>query len=116
MTGGQGPLAKAPEAEVMKKYLIQRGVSGSKIIAESRASSTMENLKFSKQILNKLEPTMQPKVTVVTSGFHLWRTQFLAARNELRIKVVAAKTPNYILPNALLREYLAVIKSYIWDR
>ena len=116
VTGGQGPLAKVSEAQVMKDYLIHHGVADSKIISEDSASSTMENLKFSKQILDKLTSQANLKVIIVTSEFHLWRAKFLAARNGIKAKGIAAQTPYYILPNALLREYLAVIKSYVWDR
>ena len=116
VSGGQGPFSTLPEAEVMKRFLVQHGIEGEKIIPENKASSTMENLKFTKQILSKLNFSSQDRITVITSEFHLWRTQFLADRNGLQIQTVPAQTPWYVLPNLALREYFAVVKSYIWDR
>jgi len=116
VTGGQGLQAELPEADVMKDFLIEHGVAENKIIREDKASSTSENFKFSKEILTELGVTPQDQITIITSEFHLWRSKFLAARNGISVKGVPAKTPYYILPNLALREYFAIIKSYIWDR
>ena len=116
VTGGQGVQAELPEADVMKDFLVEHDVNADKIIREDKASSTNENFKFSKEILTELEVTSQDQITIVTSEFHLWRAKFLAARNGISVKGISAETPYYILPNLALREYFAIIKSYIWDR
>ena len=116
VTGGQGPWNKLPEAEVMKDYLVKHDIAVDKIIVEDQAGSTMENLKFSKRILNSLDISPDAKIAVITSEFHLWRTEFLAERNGLELETIPASTPWYIIPNLALREYFAVVKSYVWDR
>lgn len=58
---------KYPEAEVMKKYLIQKGISEKIIITETRAKSTFGNALYSSRILKELN-AQNP--VIVTSEEH----------------------------------------------
>ena len=51
VTGGQGFQETVTEAYAMEKYLVQNGVEASKIIKEEKATSTNENMRFSKKLL-----------------------------------------------------------------
>lgn len=100
----------------MAEYLTARGVDRSRIFLEDKATSTMENLRLSKVLLQHNGGPPPWKADVVTSGFHLLRVRMLARRVGLELQPVAASTPWYLLPNACLREYFAVIKSSVLDR
>jgi len=71
LTGGtkEGQIS---EAELMKRFCIKNGISADKIITESKARSTKENLIFTDQILTSLN---LEKALVITSGHHLERTK-----------------------------------------
>ena len=51
VSGGQGPDEDIPEAEAMERYLYEQGVPLNKIIKEDKSTSTEENFKFSKELL-----------------------------------------------------------------
>ena len=52
VTGGQGLQETVTEAYAMEKYLVQNGVNNNKILKEEKATSTFENMKYSKEILD----------------------------------------------------------------
>ena len=49
-SGGKGNDEVIAEAEAIKNYLIEQGISKTKIIIEDKSKSTQENMKFSKKI------------------------------------------------------------------
>lgn len=118
VTGGRGPGESITEAEAMAAFLVKTGVDPGRILLEDRATSTAENLRNSRAVLEAAGALAEPRpaLAVVTSGFHLFRVRLLARRAGLSLCPVAAPTPWYLLPNAFLREYLAVVKSLLLDR
>ena len=55
----------------MKGYLLEQGIPESDIILEDRSTTTLENLQFSKDIIDSFEGR---KYTVlVTSNYHVYR-------------------------------------------
>jgi len=116
VTGGRGFGETRTEAEAMADYLAKHGVDRPRIFAEDKATSTMENLRLSKVILQHEGGPPPWKAAVVSSDFHLLRVRMLAERVGLELQPLAAPTPWYLMANACLREYFAVIKSSILDR
>lgn len=116
VSGGQGYAEDITEAQAMKEYLIQKNIDVSRIIKEDKSTSTMENLRFTKKILEEIEKKPSYKIEVVTNDFHMYRAKMLARRNGFVPFGISAKTPFYILPNCLIREYFAVVKSFIFDK
>ncbi|HNY86110.1 MAG TPA: YdcF family protein [Candidatus Hydrogenedentes bacterium] len=118
VSGGRGPGETITEAVAMRTFLVKAGVAQERILPEDRATSTAENLRNSRAVLEAAGAfaTGKPRVAVVTSGFHLFRVRLLARRAGIELLPVAAPTPWYLLPNACLREYLAVVKSLLLDR
>lgn len=116
VTGGRDHGEARTEAAVMAEWLEGKGIEPSRILVEDRATSTMQNLRYSKVLLqhNGGPPPWNP--VVVTSDFHVFRVRMLGDRQDLHLHPLAAPTPWYLLPNTCLREYLAVIKSAMLDR
>ena len=71
-----------PEAEFMKSWLLEHGVSAMQISLENRAHFTQQNLEYSMSIINKLRAEHNrplSKIGILTSGFHIPRAQLLAS-------------------------------------
>jgi uncharacterized SAM-binding protein YcdF (DUF218 family) len=112
VSGGQGPGEDLPEGVAMAQYLIDQQIDASRILIEDHATSTFENLTLAKSLLQSIgrDPL---RIVVVTSNYHVFRA-VLAARNLGYIATGAgAPTIWDLLPNNLLREYLAIIKYAI---
>ena len=77
VSGGQGSDEVVTEALAMKNYLVKNGVSKDKIIMEDKATTTLENIIFSKKIIT--DKNLKGKVLIVTSDYHLFRGQFIAS-------------------------------------
>ncbi len=113
VTGGQGPQEIVTEAYAMEKYLLQNGVDASKIIKEEKATSTFENTKFSKEILDDYFTT-EYAVVVVTNHFHIFRgTAIAKVAGFQEVTHMHAGLQWYNLMPCFLRESLAVIKMFI---
>ncbi|MEN8907227.1 MAG: YdcF family protein [Clostridiales bacterium] len=115
VSGGKGIGEDITEAEAMKKYLTDNGVNRKRIFEEGRATSTFENLKFTKELL-KEDRKDYKKVLIITSDFHMLRSKFIARRIGFKAYGKCSNVPFYLYPNMFLREYLALIKTYIFDR
>ena len=115
VTGGQGLQEVVTEAYAMEKYLIQNGVDKNKILKEEKATSTSENMKFSKEILDTYF-TDDYSVVVVTNNFHVFRGTINAKKAGLKnVAHMHAGLQWYNLVPCFLRESLAVIKMFILD-
>lgn len=116
VTGGLEANETITEAEGMRRGLLAKGIDPARIYLEEEAASTWENLRYSMEIILRAGGTPGESVAVVTSKFHFFRVRMLAARLGIDIRSVPASTPWYVLPNACLREYFAIIKSFLVDR
>lgn len=107
MSGGQGEDEPMAEAEAMKNYAVEKGIPETHIIVEDKSRNTLENMRFSKQKIpyaDKLKRTIYS-----TSNYHLLRAGMYAKAAGLRPVGIGAKTALYYLPNALIREYIALV-------
>ena len=116
VSGGKGPGESITEAEAMERFLIKHGVAKKQIIKEEKSTSTLENLKFTTEILEGLENKENIEVTIVTNNFHVFRAKFLAQRQGLKVYGYPAPLHPMLVPTCFVREYLAVINSFIFDR
>lgn len=115
VSGGQGPQEKCTEAEAMSNYLIEMGIPKNRIVMEDKATSTNENYRFSKEILdNILEENYE--VVYITNSFHSYRAGELAKINGLNAKAYNARTKfSSLIPN-YCREVFAVIQLWIFGK
>ncbi|MBF0170204.1 MAG: YdcF family protein [Nitrospinae bacterium] len=64
------------EAECGRRYLVERGVEGRRIVVEERSTHSLENLREAREILRAKGVTTP--VTVVSNRYHLARIETLA--------------------------------------
>lgn len=112
--GGQGQNENAVEGEVMKKYLVSRGIEPSRIYVEGESKNTLENIKYSKEIID-LENLSDRAVACVSTGFHMPRIQYLCRREGIKVSYCYyAASPNPIsLYTSLVREYMSWGKLFL---
>ena len=77
LSGGQGPGEAITEAECMRRALVRRGVDESRLYPEERSTSTQENLRYSRAILEELGVDPAQRVAIVTSDFRLCRARLM---------------------------------------
>lgn len=108
VSGGQGVGEDLPEAEAMKKYLIEKGIDENRIIEENKSTTTKENLVFSMKIINDFDAS----VVIITNNFHVFRATRLAKKiGYTNISAKAAKSDNHLIINYMVRESLAMVKE-----
>ncbi|HEX2944829.1 MAG TPA: YdcF family protein [Clostridia bacterium] len=115
VSGGQGRGETITEAEAMKKYLVSKGIDEGRILSEPRASSTMENFKFSRELIEANAGKQVREVAFITNSFHILRAKMLAERNGFNAHAISGKTVQIVIPS-YIREYFALIKSFVFDR
>ena len=116
VSGGQGRGETITEAEAMRRFLTSNGIDEDRILLESSATSTMENFKYSRRLIEERTGKPAGKVSFVTNSFHILRSKLLAKRNGLDAYAISVKTPEQVLVQMYLREYFALIKSLIVDK
>ncbi len=116
VSGGRGFDEKITESSAMKSYMIKNGIDEKRIIEENKSKSTVENLKFSKEVLIKTGWDMKEDILIVTNEFHMMRARLIADRQGINTVPLPASTPYSVIINNFIREYFAVVKTYIFDR
>lgn len=112
VTGGQGEDESIAEAEAGKKYLLKAGIEEGRILVEKRSTSTFENIKYAKPLMDR----QGSRVMIATNRFHIFRSLMIARRFGLQPYALPAPTPPTIIISSYLREYPALLKSFILDR
>ncbi|MCX7920796.1 MAG: YdcF family protein [Clostridia bacterium] len=113
VSGGQGKDEAAPEASVMKNWLVSRGVPGNFIIEEGKSTNTFENLSFSKNIMDK---NSLKTAIIVSNDFHIFRSLRIAGNLGITATGAPAPTVDYLKSYYHSREILSVIKSIALNR
>lgn len=92
----------------MKNYALAQEIPEQDILIESNSTNTLENMRFSKEIMDQREP--QPYKAIFTSNnYHIFRAGLYAREAQLKADGIGAKTARYYLPNAFLREFIAIV-------
>lgn len=72
--GGQGDDEPAPEGDLMRQWLLEKGVPENMVFSDGTSANTMQNLKNARRFL----PEGETRITVITSDYHLPRALQLA--------------------------------------
>ena len=111
VSGSQGVNEPFSEAEGMYTYLVKNGISSDRIILEDKSTSTVENIRNSKVLLDD----SYHSVGIVTNNFHTFRAVRIAKKQGLRnVSGIAAESNIFYLPNNVLRECCGILKDWLF--
>ena len=111
VSGGQGTDETLTEADAMAQYLMESGISEEDIIVERQSTTTLENLRFSKAILDE-KREKNYRCLVVTNSFHSLRAGIYMRKLGLKGRSIGSRTALYFLPSSWIRETLGLIVLY----
>lgn len=107
--GAQGSNEPAPEAHVMRDYLIKKGVPPDMILTEAASFNTRQNIRNAVKLL---EGRQVDTMLIVTSDYHLPRSMALARDEGLKATGLGAPTKPIYWAKNYGREALAWIKYW----
>ena len=119
--GGQGNDEVVSEAESMRRYLTEsRHVPADAVLMEDRSTTAMENLRFSKEIMDARSGVQSVpgrrglayRCALVTR-LPCVPSQRIRA-SGLKADGVGSHTRGYYWPTAFIREFIAVTKAHLW--
>lgn len=109
VSGGQGRGENKTEALAMKEYLVDKGISDSRIIMEDKSTDTSENMRYSAVFIEDKEAD----IAVVTNNFHIFRSKMLArAQGFKNVSGISSRSDNYLFLNYMVRESIGVVKDF----
>lgn len=112
VSGGKGSDEIMSEAQCMRDYLCNKGISSDRIIMEDKSSSTYENLKFSKGIID--ENNLCSDIVIVTDGYHQLRAEMIAkGLGYENISNISAPTSPWLVPTYWVREWFGIAYQFI---
>ncbi|MCX7746348.1 MAG: YdcF family protein [Clostridia bacterium] len=112
VSGGQGQDEETYESSVMKDYLVKKGIPEAKITEENKSTSTFENIKYSKKIM---EAKDFRSAIIVSNDFHIFRSLQLAKRLDISASGAPAPSVVYLRTYYYSREIFTVVKSFLFD-
>jgi Uncharacterized conserved protein len=137
LSGGRtGADAKA-EAEVMRQYLLEKGVPDEQMVLEVRSTSTVENIAYSRILIDMMrkekdkenpsdkralpaylpsmmghKPDNSRQVGILTSNFHLYRAMQIARKQGMQeISGIASPSDRILFVHFCFRDGLAILKE-----
>ena len=93
LSGGDTRKIGITEAEIMKDYLLDNDIPRTKIYVESNSINTIENGKFTYEMIKHLSKST--KIYVLTSEFHCDRAKYIFEKYFVNysINMIEANTP-----------------------
>lgn len=110
VSGGQGEGEDIPESTAMFRYLTAHGISEDRITEENQSTTTWENLRNSKAILES-KGGADKKILIITSDYHVFRAKLTGEQLGLDCSGLAGESGFFIKVNYMIREYFAVVKT-----
>jgi uncharacterized SAM-binding protein YcdF (DUF218 family) len=110
VSGGQGENEDISEAECMKKWLVAHGVDDSRILLEDKSQNTVQNIRYSAEVIKANGGNLSDRVYIITEGYHVLRAKVIAMDNGFEsVSTKAAYTGLPILTaNYYMREVVAM--------
>ena len=114
VSGGMGKGETVTEAQAMHDWLIAHSVPEERVIMEPKATSTLENLKFSFDIIRARGDEPQGNVAIVSSAYHLYRAKLMAKSLGVPDAAGVAAPWGYffVMLNYFIREAFGV--THLW--
>lgn len=111
VSGGRKETQQYSEAWVMKKWLMEEGISGERILVEEKSTDTKENMQYSSLLL--LERELGRRAVIATDFWHEWRGQLYGAQAGLETYAVPCSTPLSFLPTYYMRELFGLTELFL---
>nr|WP_234005649.1 YdcF family protein [Lactobacillus sp. CBA3606] len=112
-SGGQGSDETLPEGQAMLAYARAQGLPATAGWAETQATTTLENMQFSKRLIDQ-GSIKHPRTIFVTNNYHTFRAGIFAKAAGLKADGIGSRTARFFLPDAIIREYLAIFAQHKW--
>ena len=109
VSGGQGSDEDISEAECMYNWLVDNGIEAERIYKEDKSTSTIENIKYSMEILER--ENLGTNVAIATNEFHVFRAGAVAESLGLTYSAVPAKTSWWLVPTYSVREMYGIVAT-----
>lgn len=106
-SGGQGPDETVAEGIAMAAYAVRTGAPSDRVLAETAARTTEENLLLARKLLRSRG--LGESMIVATNDFHAFRAAIISREVGIEAQVVGAPTAHYYFPAAILREFVGVL-------
>ena len=104
-SGGKGLDEVMAESMAIKNYLIKNGIKENQILIEDKSTSTIENMRFSKDKID--EKKKDAKISFSTTNYHVFRSGVIASEQGIDCEGMGSSTKWYFYTNALIREFIA---------
>lgn len=111
-SGGQGADEKLSEALAMQVYALSKGIPPEDTLLEEESTDTRENMKFSREVIEKDVQDKPYKALYSTNNFHVLRAGLYARKQDFNAYGISAKTAFYYWPNATIREFVGTFVLY----
>ncbi len=112
VSGGQGPGENISEAECMYRWLTDKGIDGSRIFKEEKSTSTDENIRFSKEVIEA--NGLNKNVALISNEYHIYRATLIASDNDLSYGTKPATTAFWLFPSYYVRELYGILAEWLF--
>ncbi|WP_411344331.1 YdcF family protein [Paenibacillus sp. WLX1005] len=109
VSGGQGADELISEAAAMRLYLLEYDIPDNHIIVEDRSTNTLQNMRYSRMLIEEIMQGRSYSCVFVTNNFHVFRAGIYARVAGINGDGIGTHTAPYYLPGAFIREYIAVL-------
>ncbi len=98
---------KVSEAEIIKKYLVGKGIEEGRILLEDKSRTTYENFEFALKIIEGDcgKSTNETKIAFLTSDYHIFRSSVIAKQSGLQNVLMVSSSTHGKSYKSYLREY-----------
>ena len=110
-SGGKGSDESISEAQCIYTGLTSRGIAEDRLYLEDKSTTTAENFRFSKKIIDEVAPGSS--VAIVTNEFHQYRAGKICESVGLQYGSVPSKTSWWLRPTYHVREMFAVLNEWV---
>ncbi len=110
LSGGQGDGEDISEARCMYDWLTERGVDEDRLYMEDKSTRTVENIEYSKELMEREEIPQDGGVMIISEGYHLFRARLIAKENGFEDISTRAADTGLVIFNigCYIREALAL--------
>lgn len=114
VSGGMGKGESVTEGQAMYDWLVAHGADPARVLIEDRATSTMENLEYSFEIIRARGDEPAENIAIVSSAYHLYRAKCMAAKLGAPNAAGVAAPWGYffVMLNYFIREAFGV--THLW--